>query len=342
VTKMYPSQNIAAKPAYDRILGPFRKDLMLVEDAIQSNFRSDVAIIPKISNYLMDSGGKRIRPLLVLIVSKLLGYEAPADKEDPRINYSVVAEYIHAAALLHDDVVDEGNFRRNKLSCNREYGNQASILVGDYLFARAYEILASAPDIEVVSAMTIATRVMAEGEVLQLTNSFSLKNTEELYLETIYRKTAVLISACCKVGAMLGKGTEEQIKSIASYGYNIGMAFQLLDDVLDYVATDDKWGKPIGVDLAEGKVTLPLIWAYSQAEANDKTFIEKSLEADEVSSEMFEKTLHIIRQTGGLDRTYSKAQEYSEMAKYDLNMFESSSQLDGLFAIADYIVDRSI
>ncbi len=320
---------------YKEISASYQEELSRVEEAITSNFNSDVALIPNVSSYLIGGGGKRIRPLLVIVTSKLCGYTEGSSV----IDYSVVVEYIHAASLLHDDVVDEADLRRGAMSANMKYGNQASVLVGDFLFAKSFQLMSDGSDMRIVESVSRATKSLAEGEVMQLVNTRNIDTSEETYMNTIFRKTGALIMSCCEIGAILGGVSEEKGAALTEYGRNIGIAFQLMDDILDYTAEAKQWGKPIGADLAEGKPTLPLIRAYKLAEEPEREFIRKALE-DDPAGACFEPVLSILKRYDALAYTSDMARSHAEEAKLKLSCFEPSQNLSALHAIANYIVDR--
>ena len=324
--------------SYKEISAAYRADLDRAEDALRDNFRSDVALIPDISAYLTGGGGKRIRPLLVIVTSKLCGYTGGSR----HIDCCVVVEYIHAATLLHDDVVDEADIRRGAQSANVRYGNQASVLVGDFLFANAFHLMSSAGDIRVVNCVADATKSLAEGEVLQLVNTGDVEISEKIYMDTIFRKTGALIMSCCQIGALLGGVSGEKENALAAYGKNVGIAFQLMDDALDYTADTKRWGKPLGADLAEGKVTLPLIRANARADQAGRAVIKSALNPQNDPKDFFSDVLDIIKDSGALDYTRSMAMRYAEQARSALALFDPSPHLDALGAIADYIVERDV
>lgn len=328
----------AAKPDYSVITAPYREDLDRVEKAIRENFRSDVALIPDISSYLMSGGGKRIRPLLVIATSRLCGYEG----DSLHIDYSVVAEYIHAATLLHDDVVDDAKIRRGADSAAIKFGNQASVLVGDFLFAKSLELLSAGGNMRIVEAVAAATKRLAEGEVLQLMNTSDINTAEEVYMSVIFRKTAALMMSCCQIGAALGGAPEKKAEALSEYGKNVGIAFQLIDDALDYTAEMEKWGKPIGADLAEGKPTLPLIRAYAAADERERKLLETALGADEGAENHLGPVLGILNKYGAISATVDLARTHAERARANLSGFGPSPHLDALAQIADYIVERSV
>lgn len=237
-----------------------------VNDCIHANLQSDIMMIPAIGHYIVNCGGKRLRPLLCLLSARLFDYQGGR-----HIPLSVVVEFIHTASLLHDDVVDSSDQRRGAPSANGVWGNQASILVGDYLFSRSFQMMVSDGDIAMLKLMSDVTNALAEGEVLQLSRTFHLDMTEEECLEVIERKTAVLFKAAAEVGAHVAGQNEAVVTSMAEYGMCLGVAFQLMDDALDYLAETEDAGKPVGHDLEEGKITLPLIYAMrSDAELKQR------------------------------------------------------------------------
>jgi len=237
------------------------EDMKRVNDCIHDNLQSDIAMIPAIGHYIINSGGKRMRPLLCLLIAKMFNY-----KGDRHIPLAVVIEFIHTASLLHDDVVDSSNFRRSNPSANAVWGNQASVLVGDYLFSRSFQMLVKDNDMSMLKLMSDVTNALAEGEVLQLSRTFHLEMSEAECLEVIERKTAILFAAAAKVGAHVSGQPEKVIKDVTEYGMCLGVAFQLMDDALDYLSDEEAAGKPVGHDLEEGKITLPLIHAMNQDE----------------------------------------------------------------------------
>lgn len=327
-----------AGTSYQEITADYRADLDRVEEAIRENFQSDVAMIPAVSGYLTGGGGKRIRPLLVIVASRLFGLSGSSRS----VTMSVVAEYIHAATLLHDDVVDGADTRRGADSANVKFGNQAAVLVGDFLFAKSFQLMSADGDIRVVQAMSRATKSLAEGEVLQLSNTFNLRITEEEYLDTIYRKTGALMEACARVGGILGGAGLEAEDALGEYGRNIGIAFQMVDDALDWAGDAKSWGKPLGADLAEGKITLPLIRAMEAADGAGREAIRRIVEQGRRSGG-FEAALEILKKSGALSQTMELARFYVEEAKLSLSCFDPLNRdVAALRAIADYIVDRSV
>jgi len=243
----------------ERAIELCKADMALVDACIHHNLQSDIMMIPAIGHYIVNSGGKRFRPLLCLLTARLFGYHG-----ERHIPLSVVVEFIHTASLLHDDVVDSSDQRRGSPSANGVWGNQASVLVGDYLFSRAFQMMVSDGDMAMLKLMSDVTNALAEGEVLQLSRTFHLEMTEAECLEVIERKTAVLFKAASEVGAHAAAQSAETVAIMAEYGMCLGVAFQLMDDALDYLAEAEEAGKPVGHDLEEGKITLPLIHAMQR------------------------------------------------------------------------------
>jgi len=243
----------------ERAVDLCQSDMARVNACIHDNLQSDIMMIPAIGHYIVNSGGKRLRPLLCLLTAKLFGYRG-----ERHIPLSVVVEFIHTASLLHDDVVDSSDQRRGAPSANGVWGNQASVLVGDYLFSRAFQMMVADGDMAMLKLMSDVTNALAEGEVLQLSRTFHLEMTEAECLEVIERKTAVLFKAASEVGAHVAKQSASVVADMAEYGMCLGVAFQLMDDALDYLAEAEEAGKPVGHDLEEGKITLPLIYAMGR------------------------------------------------------------------------------
>lgn len=324
---------------YKEAVAPYAPDMERVEKDIQKHFQSDVALIPQVSAYLAGSGGKRIRPILVTVASRLCGYTGASR----HIALSVVAEFIHAATLLHDDVVDDADQRRGMESANIRFGNCASVLVGDFLFAKSFMLMSQDGDIRVINAMSEATKSLAEGEVLQLVNTLNLAITEDIYMDTIYRKTGALIEACCRVGGMLGGADREKEEALAKFGRNVGIAFQLVDDALDFVGDSRGWGKPIGADLEGGRVTLPLIRALAVADETEVSDIKAAMESDNGREAKLAAVIMTLKKYDTIAYAMEQARWRVEEAKAAVSAcFAPSSHLDTMRAIADYVVDRKI
>jgi len=310
-------------------------NLSQVERAIRNYAVSDVSLIPVITNYLADGGGKRIRPILVLICSRLCGYQ-----EEKDIIHSCIVEFIHTATLLHDDVIDGSELRRGNPSVNSRWGEETSILLGDYLFSKSFCLLAKHSNFRVMESLSKASLNMAEGEISQLINSCNLSTPEGEYMEVIRRKTAELIASCCQIGAILGEAPLLQEKALTNFGLKIGTTFQLVDDVLDYSAEEKKLGKSIGKDFREGKVTLPLIRLYNRCSAGERNWIEDYLGNKYIKPEELGDLLKMMDSYGALESTMELAKSYVESAKEELKVFPDSLYLEALTSVADYIVSR--
>jgi len=286
-----------------------RDALSGVDACIRRELDSDVMMIPAIGNYIVDSGGKRLRPLLCILSARLFNYQG-----ERHIPLSVVVEFLHTASLLHDDVVDSSDVRRGTPSANGVWGNQASVLVGDFLFSRAFEMMVADGHMNILALLSKVSNTLAEGEVLQLVRTFHLEMTEAEYLEVVESKTAILFSAAAEIGARVSGQDETTIKRMAEYGMCLGVAFQLMDDVLDYAAHSDDVGKPVGHDLEEGKITLPLIHAMAK---NKQLYamVEAVAERGSYAEDERQTVRDLVQQAGGVERCLTTAQEYAERAK---------------------------
>jgi len=283
--------------------------MALVDTCIHHNLQSDIMMIPAIGHYIVNSGGKRFRPLLCLLTARLFGYHG-----ERHIPLSVVVEFIHTASLLHDDVVDSSDQRRGSPSANGVWGNQASVLVGDYLFSRAFQMMVSDGDMAMLKLMSDVTNALAEGEVLQLSRTFHLEMTEAECLEVIERKTAVLFKAASEVGAHAAGQSDEVVATMAEYGMCLGVAFQLMDDALDYLAETEEAGKPVGHDLEEGKITLPLIHAM-QRDAELATRVEEISERGCYEDGDRQWVRERVVAQDGTGFAMDRAKEYAQRAK---------------------------
>ncbi len=318
------------------VLALIREDMHRVEEEFRRNLLSDVYLIKRVGEYILNSGGKRFRPLMVLLASRLCGYGGQL-----HIPFAVVVEFIHTATLLHDDVVDNATLRRGSPSANAIWGNGPSVLVGDYLLSKAFSITVAQGDLRVLSILSDTTTRMAEGEVLQLIKRSDVNATEEEYLHVITNKTAILFSACCRIPAVITGLSEEKEDALASYGMSIGIAYQLMDDCLDYTSRAEDLGKSVGNDLKEGKVTLPLIKTYRDATEEEKRIIRDAVEAEDVDSETLNKVLALIRKYGGIEYTLEFAKGYINKAKNCLEHFEPNTERAALSAVADYVIERT-
>ncbi|MBI5183560.1 MAG: polyprenyl synthetase family protein [Nitrospinae bacterium] len=322
---------------FREVLIILKDDLNKLEASIKENFQSDVLLIPTISNYL-SNGGKRIRPILLLTSSRLCGY----NNGNKHITYSCVVEFIHTATLLHDDVLDEAEIRRGNPAANLRWGNGASVLVGDFLLSRSLTMMAEVKDPRIIFYFSDASRRMVEGEVMEMINPFNLNITEEEYIGIIKRKTASLISASCRVGAILGKSLSTEEDRLSNFGTEVGIAFQLVDDVFDYASEETKIGKEIGKDIRKGKVTLPLIHLYNNASQKDRKLIEDIVKTGDIQREDFNKIVDLMKRYHSIDYTMDKARGYIREAKERMSNFKGSLYLNAIFSVADYIVERDM
>ncbi len=311
-------------------------ELKNVELQFRKDLESGVDLIRSVGEYILSSGGKRIRPALLLLSARLCGYEG-----NRHISLASVIEFIHTATLLHDDVVDDASLRRGIVSANKLWGNQASVLVGDYLFSKSFSIMVEDGDLDILRAVSGATTRIAEGEVLQLTSMSDLDMTEERYIDVVKSKTAVLLATACQAGAILGKASPAREEALHDFGMDLGTAFQLIDDTLDYVSSEEQFGKSIGHDLKEGKVTLPLIHTLRQCSASERRVIADVLLCDTLEDEDFRTVISLVRSYGGIDYTLETARNYVSRGKSRLALFPESPGKEALLSLADYVVTRS-
>ena len=304
-----------------------------VNTLIRTRLASDVVLINQIGAHIIGSGGKRLRPMLVLLAAQAALYAG-----DEHIQLAAVVEFIHTATLLHDDVVDESDLRRGRKTANAVWGNAASVLVGDFLYSRAFQLMVELERMRVMKILADTTNAIAEGEVLQLLHINNPDIDEAAYLQVVERKTAVLFSAATRLGAVLGGLPHEQEEALALYGLHLGFAFQIADDVLDYVSDSDTLGKNIGDDLAEGKPTLPLIYAIQHSKPEQAASMRRAIESGGLDS--LENIVAAIHDSGALELSRAKALDYAESAKNALRVLPASDARDALLALADYAVNR--
>ena len=309
-------------------------DMGAVDALIQQCLHSDVALINQLSHYIINSGGKRLRPMLVLLSANACQYQG-----NQHINLAAVIEFIHTATLLHDDVVDASQLRRGNMTANAVWGNEASVLVGDFLYSRAFEMMVNANNMRIMEIMSHTTNTIAEGEVLQLLNCHDAGTTEIRYMDVVHRKTARLFEAATQIGAILGKQPAQIETALANYGLHLGVAFQLIDDVLDYSASPQDTGKNVGDDLAEGKPTLPLIHAIHKGTPNQARLIRKAIENG--GHDNMQDVCAIIESTGAIPYTAQAAQRQADLAIEALNPLPDSASKEALYGLAEFSVSRS-
>jgi octaprenyl-diphosphate synthase len=319
-----------------RIFSLINAELAQVEIEFERQARSNVQVIDYLGDYLRESGGKRVRPALTILSNYAVGGDASRYNS---IRMATVMEFLHTATLVHDDIIDEADLRRGRPTVNALYGNETAVLMGDWLYMSAFETSLAERSLPILDILTRVTRKMTEGELLQLTTLGHTNISEAQYLDTIERKTAFLFSACCEVGAILGGASEPEQKALGSYGMNLGMAFQLTDDLLDFTSSDDALGKGAGVDLLGGKVTLPLIYliaADPAAAANVQTVITDAAYERVSRSELLEA----VAAVAGVERARARADEYSQSARSCLDELPDSDYLESLRGIPAYVLDR--
>ena len=318
------------------ILDAAAQDLAEIESALKTNLNTYLDIVSQAAGHILFSGGKRFRPLLMVLSARLCGYSGDYDK-----TFSTIFEYLHTATLLHDDIVDEASLRRGKPVANSIWGSATAVLVGDFLLARSLSIAAETNKIKVVQAIGDVTEDMAQGEIHQLLNKGSIDLTEEEYKEVIRRKTASLIQGACHTGALIADAAPEQEKALARFGLNIGFAFQMADDLLDYTADTETLGKTVGADLREGKMTLPLIQTLKKATPEDQKAIKAIIRNPDFSEDEFNALKRHLDTYGGIRYTTDLATQYVDEAKNALSIFDSSKTKDLMLMLADYTLQRN-
>ncbi len=307
--------------------------MSIVDGVIRARLHSDVALVNQVAEYIITSGGKRLRPALVVLSAKAFGYGGSHHH-----SLAAVVEFIHTATLLHDDVVDESELRRGRATASALFGNAPSVLVGDFLYSRAFQMMVEAGDMRVMQTLADATNIIAEGEVLQLLNCHDASVDAANYLHVIHCKTAKLFEAAMRLGAILGRASEAEEEAAAKYGMHLGTAFQLVDDVLDYSGDEQETGKNLGDDLAEGKPTLPLIYAMQHGDARQAAVVREAIEQGDITR--FSDVLQVIKQTGALEYTRQQAQREVSAACAALTTFRDTQYRQSLLQLADFAATR--
>ncbi len=325
------------RSSFEEILKVVGDDLKKVDLEFRRNLRSNVPLIAAIGEYLFLSGGKRLRPILLLLSARACGYQGEA-----HISTASLIEFIHTATLLHDDVVDRAELRRGMESANARWGNEACVLVGDFLFTKCFALLVENGNRKILQTVARATTLMAEGELGELMKTNDLSLVEEDYFSIITGKTASLFSAATQVGAILGEASEEHETALTNFGMDLGIAFQLVDDNLDYTSREEEFGKKIGIDLKEGKITLPLIFTLSNCTEQESWVIRKAVESDPMTKESFLEVLTIIDKYRGVDYTWEKAKGYVARAKQHLRPLPDSKEKEALLLLSDFVLERRL
>jgi len=314
------------------LVGP---DLAACNRAIIARMDSPVALIPQLAAHIVAAGGKRLRPLLTLAAAQMCGYTGAR-----HVHLAACVEFIHTATLLHDDVVDESLLRRGLSSANAVFGNKASVLVGDFLFARAFQLMVEDGSLEVLGILSQAAATIAEGEVLQLVTQNDLSTSEQRYLDVVRGKTAALFAAACRVGAVVADRSSYEEQALADYGTNLGMAFQLVDDALDYAADQVTLGKTVGDDFREGKITLPVLAAYQAGDSEAREFWVRTIEASNQTDADLDRAMALMERSGAICTTLARAGRFADTAKAALAAFPESPVRRALADVADYTVSR--
>jgi octaprenyl-diphosphate synthase len=323
-------------PSLDALMALVAPDMNGVNAVILERMQSKVALIPELAGHLIAGGGKRMRPMLTLATSALLGYPGTRHQK-----LAAAVEFIHTATLLHDDVVDGSGMRRGKRTANLIWGNPASVLVGDFLFARAFELMVEDGSLKVLRILSHASAVIAEGEVDQLTAQRRIDTTEETYLEIISAKTAALFAAACRVSPVVAEASEEAEFALENYGKNLGIAFQLSDDVIDYASDTATMGKGVGDDFRDGKMTLPVILAYARGNEQDRTFWRSAIGGERVSDDDLDRAIRLLKGTDALADTIERARQYARRAIDALAILPASKAKAALAEAAEFAVARA-
>jgi octaprenyl-diphosphate synthase len=319
----------------NRLFDLVADELSQVEAELFHGLNSGIHVIDEVGNHILKSGGKRFRPLIALLVSRFFNYQGKH-----HIDLACALEYLHTATLLHDDVVDNGRIRRGSYTANSVWGDKTSVLVGDFLFSYSFSLLVRIGILNILKIFSETTSQMAKGETFELNHLGNLDLSEEDYFSIITDKTASLFSAACECSAILGEAQQEVQHALGSYGLNLGIAFQLIDDLLDYVASEEEFGKSIGKDLKEKKVTLPLIYTLRNLTDEKKRKVQATLNKNVLSEDKVSWIIRLVKDEGGFDCVLKQAKKYSELAKENLRSLPSSPEKNALLEAADYVVER--
>jgi len=329
------AQNSPVTVDLAQIFEPIRGDLERVEQEFVRHIQSRVALIPEMGRYIQKSGGKRVRPAVLLMAARLGGYAG-----DKAVLYASVVEFIHTATLVHDDIIDGADLRRGRMAVHSRWGNDITVLLGDYLYIKSMGMALTYDSLDLVRLLCDVTLRMIEGELYQLTKTGDADISEDEHFEIIRRKTAYLFGGCAQIGGILGTVTPEQEQALREFGFNLGIAFQLVDDLLDYTADQAALGKPIGGDLREGKVTLPVILLRERGGPDARRLIREIVQERAVTTEQWRDIVHWLRDCRAPQLAYARAVEYGDRAKASLSVFPPSRERDALIALTDYVLAR--
>ena len=335
-----PAAPGGAEDALDALTSLVRADLEACNRLIVERMQSPVALIPQLAAHIVAAGGKRLRPLLTLAAARLCGYP-PSPGGERHVALAACVEFIHTATLLHDDVVDESALRRGQASANALFGNKPSVLVGDFLFARAFQLMVRDGSLRVLAILSEAAATIAEGEVLQLVTQNDTATTEAQYLQVIEGKTAALFAAATRIGAVVAGRPAAEEEALDAYGRNLGIAFQLVDDALDYSAEQERLGKTVGDDFREGKITLPILLAYARGTEAERGFWRRTLEARQQGEGDLAEAQALMARHGALGDTVARAREYGDAALAALAVFPEGAERRALASIVEFCIDRA-
>ena len=325
-----------AAPSLDALVGLTAQDMGLINELILEKAQSHVELIPQLAGHLINSGGKRIRPMLTVAAARMCGYQGLH-----HLKLAMAVEFMHTATLLHDDVVDESDMRRGKHAARVIWGNQASVLVGDYLLGQAFKIMVETGSLDCLRILSDAACVIAEGEVLQLAVSQDTSTTEDSYLKVVGAKTAALFCAATRVGAVISNRPRNEQEALESYGRNLGIAFQLVDDALDYAGSQAKLGKSVGDDFRERKITLPVIMAFRRGVTEERSFWKRTMEEGNQTDDDLIYAQKLMERHGSLSDTLDRARHYGQLAKDALAIFDDSNWKSALLEAVDFCIARS-
>jgi len=325
-----PSASVLAQ-----LFEPVRDDLREVEREFARHVQSQIAVIPAIGNYVKDSGGKRIRPAVLLMAARMAGYTG-----ERAVLYASVIEFIHTATLVHDDIIDEAELRRGREAAHTRWGNHLTVLFGDFLYLKSMSLALTQDSLEIIRLLCDVTLRIVEGEIYQLTKTGVVDLSEEEHFDIVRRKTAYLFAGCAKIGGMLGPTTREQQEALWEYGFNIGMAFQIVDDLLDFTGEEVALGKPVGGDLREGKMTLPVIHLLSRGDGVAETLVRKVMRDRDITIDEWREIRSMLSKSRSIDYAYSTAVEFVEGAKKALHAFPPDPARDALMFLPDYVLSR--
>ena len=331
-----PFEEVVREGRIESLLALVQADMERVNQTILSRTSSQVTMIPEVANHLIASGGKRLRPMLSLATAGLCGYTGAG-----HIKLAAAVEFMHTATLLHDDVVDESELRRGRLAARMLWGNEASVLVGDFLLGQAFKMMVEVGSLPCLDVLSTAAAFIAEGEVMQLSASKDTTTTEDAYLAVIRAKTAALFSAACEVGPILAKSAKAEIEACRGYGANLGIAFQLIDDALDYGGSSAKLGKNVGDDFREGKITLPVVLSFRRGAAVEREFWKRTLERGEVAEGDLETALAAMKKHRAIEDTIERARHYGAIARDSLELFPASAWKHALLDAVEFAVQRA-